>query len=434
MVEDELSKAWAARRAVTPIDAVMRFSDEGLVLGAGTVLTKSSDPGREFLDDPWELRLQALLAVAHLRRPTVESLAHLRGAVRRWSEGHHALASMHLSLSRVDRLMRPEADAHRLFLADGMLNAGFEANAIIDAIEAGIPDLIGFRKYDPDQPRVPAGSGRASGQWTSSSGDAAAGADTRSEADASLGIMNPPTTAGANAQPLVDPTQSEVNPNTITHVADPEYETMFASRIAHAKCVDAAVEASAHDAANDNFPRNLDLTNCRNAFAASVAMSVFMQVQPLPLGGGVRFPHGGVVKIDKGRIDRYVPPRYGYLSPLLRRHPEFERASSSLEAESMDGYSFPPWKPAPGEVVQSSPAGFGPGEQVVAAFCSRINGTLIEKTRSVSKQWGKIVRAKIALEHQESPTTALLTCWARTNSDVRFDLAFDCCGDCGKPE
>jgi hypothetical protein len=246
--------------------------------------------------------------------------------------------------------------------------------------------------------------------------------------------MNPPTAVGANAQPLVDPTQSEVNPNTITHVADPEYETPFASRIAYAKCVDAAVEAAEHDAANDNFPRNLDLNNCRNAFLSSTAMSVFMQVQPLPLGGGVRFPHGGVVKIDKGRIDRYIPPRYGYLSPVLRRPPEYKRKVSHLEVERIDGHSFPPWKPDPSEVATSSSVGFGVIERVVGAFSSRMNGELVDQTRSVSQQWGMIVRAKVALKYRETPATALLTCWAHANSNVRFDLAFDCCADCGKPE
>ena len=45
MLADRLSKAWDARRRSTAIDPVMRFSDEGLVLGAGTVLAKSDESG-----------------------------------------------------------------------------------------------------------------------------------------------------------------------------------------------------------------------------------------------------------------------------------------------------------------------------------------------------------------------------------------------------
>lgn len=37
MLAERLNKAWAARRGSSAIDVVMRFADEGLVLGAGTV-------------------------------------------------------------------------------------------------------------------------------------------------------------------------------------------------------------------------------------------------------------------------------------------------------------------------------------------------------------------------------------------------------------
>src|SRR5579859_5758747 len=122
MFADELAKAWAERRASTAIDLVMRFSNEGLVLGAGTLLAKGGHSGRDLSIDTRDRRLQALLAAAHKRRPAVASLAHLRRAAERWREGHDGLAAMHLALSQVDRLMRPEADARCLFLADQLLS------------------------------------------------------------------------------------------------------------------------------------------------------------------------------------------------------------------------------------------------------------------------------------------------------------------------
>ena len=133
MLAERLEKAWRARRGSTPVDAAMRFSHEGLVLGAGTLLAKSGGRGRALSVDPSAPRLRALLAAAHGRKPAAGALAHLRKAAERWSEGQDALATMHLALSQVDRLEQPEADAHRLFLADGLLNAGFEANAILTA-------------------------------------------------------------------------------------------------------------------------------------------------------------------------------------------------------------------------------------------------------------------------------------------------------------
>jgi hypothetical protein len=172
MLAERLDKAWDARRGSGAIDPVMRFSDEGLVLGAGTVLAKSAASGRDIQVDPSEPRLQALLAAAHGRRPAVGSLAHLRKAAVRWNEGQDAMAAMHLALSRLGRLRRPEADAHRLFLAEGLLKCGVEADAIIAAIETNASDIERLQKFNPDQPRVAAGSGRTSGEWTTTGGGA----------------------------------------------------------------------------------------------------------------------------------------------------------------------------------------------------------------------------------------------------------------------
>ena len=78
---------------------------------------------------------------------------------------------MHLALSRLEKLREPEADAHRLFLADGLMNSGVPADEIVITVEMGPAAFERLRKYSPDQPRVPAGSGRPSGQWTSGSAD-----------------------------------------------------------------------------------------------------------------------------------------------------------------------------------------------------------------------------------------------------------------------
>jgi hypothetical protein len=142
----------------------MRFADAGLVLGAGSVLSPAGDTARDISIDISQPRLLALLAAAHLRAATASGLAHIRRAAERWGEGEDHLASMHLALSRLDRLGRPAADAQRLFLADRLLDGGFRAETIIKALD--LPLSGGTWKYSPDQPRVPAGSGRTSGEWT----------------------------------------------------------------------------------------------------------------------------------------------------------------------------------------------------------------------------------------------------------------------------
>jgi hypothetical protein len=200
---------------------------------------------------------------------------------------------MHLALSQVDRLMRPEADAQRLFLADELLDAGLDADAIIRAIEADAPDFEGLRKFDPDQPRVPAGSGRASGQWTSG--------------------------GGAGAPSTADPQQPEVNPGTIT---DAEYYD--ACKAATIDCIDvaASVNSDNGDAANDNYNEDgfkADLTKCRQADFACNLLSIAIEDIPLLDYGGVIFPHQGVVLMQKGRQDRYIPPLPGGRRPSFRR-------------------------------------------------------------------------------------------------------------------
>jgi len=293
MLADRLSKAWGARRGSTPIEPVMRFSDEGLVLGAGTVLARSNGSGRAIAVDPSGPRLHALLTAAHLRRPTAGALAHLRKAAERWSQGHDGLATMHLALSQVGRLERPEADAQRLFLAGELLDAGFEADTIVDAIEAGGPALERLQKYDPDQPRVPAGSGRTSGEWTSTGG----------------GSSDLP-------QSTPEPSQPEVNPSTITDTAYHD-----ACGEAHRDCLKAAVQANSQHA-NDNFDAlEADVTECGKADLACNLLSIAIEDVPLLDYGGVIFPHKGVVLIQKGRQDRYIPPLPGGRRPYFSRTP-----------------------------------------------------------------------------------------------------------------
>jgi hypothetical protein len=198
---------------------------------------------------------------------------------------------MHLALSQVDRLEQPEADAHRLFLADGLLNAGFEANAILTAIEAGGAALERLQKFDPDQPRVPAGSGRTSGEWTST------GAGSSEAAQSAAGSPQP-----------------EVNPSTITDAA--YYDACGAATV---DCIDAAAEANRADVLNDiEDGWKADIKKCRDADRVCNTMSIAVEDLPLPLSGGIIFPHRGVVLIRKGQQDRYIPPLPGGRRPYWK--------------------------------------------------------------------------------------------------------------------
>jgi hypothetical protein len=174
-VEPEALEArWRSLDAGRASELEMRFSDAGLIMGVDTVLARAGGSARDIPIDVTDSRLLALLAVAHLRAPTPSGLAHVRKAAERWSGGEDALARMHLALSRLAQLERPAADARRLFLADGLLDTGLDAGTLVRALDLEAPPARLVSKYSPDQPRVPAGSGRTSGEWTTGSGSSSA--------------------------------------------------------------------------------------------------------------------------------------------------------------------------------------------------------------------------------------------------------------------
>ena len=295
MLAERMDEAWRARRDSIEVDSVIRLTDEGLVLGAGTLLMTSSEARSGRSIEAAEARLCTLLAAAHLRQPTAQAINHVVKAAQRWSEGHEGLATMHLALSGLARLERPEADAHRLFLADALLKAGVNASAITDAVD---PAYSPLRRYSPDQPRVPAGSGRTSGEWTTGEGG---------QSNSATPQLSP------NAAP------PEVNPDSITPAATQAFASVHACKIAESECVTAAYNL-AGEADNDNEPYN-DISRCRQAGLVCDTMSWIIEDIPGLDYGGVIFPHRGVVIIQKGRLDRYIPPLAGFKTPPFSRHP-----------------------------------------------------------------------------------------------------------------
>jgi hypothetical protein len=72
----------------------------------------------------------------------------------------------HIHLAFLDLPKIDEAGAYRLFLAGTALEKGVSPSDLLKAL--GFPGAArDIEKYNPDQPRVPVGSGRESGQWTS---------------------------------------------------------------------------------------------------------------------------------------------------------------------------------------------------------------------------------------------------------------------------
>jgi hypothetical protein len=174
MPVDALRKQWDARAASAPLHCMMTFEGDALVLGAGTKLAlveRDAETSRVTLD---VTPLIAKLSAAY-RRPIDDfTLRHIKRALATRAEGKTVVALTHLALTGLPRLTNPVADARRLFMADELLQAGVGPQVILKALELSDAPIAIERRYNPDQPRVPAGSGRESGQWTD--GDAAGSA------------------------------------------------------------------------------------------------------------------------------------------------------------------------------------------------------------------------------------------------------------------
>ncbi|MGO8848024.1 MAG: hypothetical protein ACLQFI_22415 [Methylocella sp.] len=145
----------------------LEITDLGFTLGAGTVLAKMDLDGRGrprlALGD--ETRVRALLAAALGRPAETYVLEKMRRAAELWNEGEKALAHIHLAFARLP-LFEGEEQTLRLRLAEECLDCGVMPAEVMKA-QGSQSALLSLLKYDQGQARVPAGSGRASGQWTS---------------------------------------------------------------------------------------------------------------------------------------------------------------------------------------------------------------------------------------------------------------------------
>jgi hypothetical protein len=114
---------------------------------------------------PCQSRLKnglGLLAVAYGEKISQAALASLRRVVKHWQGGDKCLAAIHLAQMGLPDI--GEDAAYRLSLAAELIDAGVAPRE--PARELGFDPPADLAKYNPDQPRVPAGSGRESGQWT----------------------------------------------------------------------------------------------------------------------------------------------------------------------------------------------------------------------------------------------------------------------------
>jgi hypothetical protein len=166
-MDQRLREAWHARERAFPIYPVLHLAPEGLVLGAGTVLVPVQEARQLTSLDGQEARVLALLSAAYGKAVAPAVLGNIARAADAWRRGDDCLAYIHLAHSRLPALQDSYEAARRLFVVEGFLEAGGNPRGVLAALGVDAAHIESFEKaYNSAEPRVPAGSGRASGEWT----------------------------------------------------------------------------------------------------------------------------------------------------------------------------------------------------------------------------------------------------------------------------
>src|SRR5277367_3981795 len=92
-------------------------------------------------------------------------------------------------------------------------------------------------------------------------------------------------------------------------------------------------------------------------------------------------------------------------------------------------FKYPPWEfVANNEVETSYSSEFNNCEAVIREFASKGGGIISERRYSVSKKWGKILRAKVGFTRANMAVTSLVTCWAGAGPEVQIAVEVEGCG------
>lgn len=208
---DILEARWREESHLRCFHPYLHIDENGLSLGAGTLLTPmgtDASGAPVLLLDGQEQRILAILSIGYRKPVSIAALKFIKRASMQWSKGEKAIAHFELAYARLPRF-ETRSEARWLFYADGLVKFGVSPQALMRArgLDTREVDLL---KYNADQPRVPAGHGRQSGQWTSG--------DDGSAQDSSIAISGSPDEA--NQQDTLS--SNETSSNAVVSDVSPE--------------------------------------------------------------------------------------------------------------------------------------------------------------------------------------------------------------------
>lgn len=148
------------------------------MLGADTFLVRMGETrsgAKALAVEADRERLLSLLGVSYWDQVPPSIVKNIKNASEQWRRGEKALAHIHSAFARLPRLESAN-DVYRFYLAEALLDDGLPPREML--AELGLGRVMRqLDKFDPDRPRVPAGSGRESGQWTKDGSLASTSAD-----------------------------------------------------------------------------------------------------------------------------------------------------------------------------------------------------------------------------------------------------------------
>ncbi len=214
--------------------ATVAIDDAGLKIGTRTLLAlfggrgAAKGAGRLALDPE---RVLALLSIAACHPVAARALVGIEAAAGHWARGDRALATIRLAFAGLPQLAEP-VDVARLQAAAWLLDQGMTPRRLMKelGLDTAPLDEAGdwLDKYNPDQPRVPAGHGVESGRWGSSDGAAAFDLPrgplrvSQLRFDPVRVAANGPFTPGGFGTTFTTPTSNPLDPKGLNKPPTPE--------------------------------------------------------------------------------------------------------------------------------------------------------------------------------------------------------------------
>ncbi len=188
-----LKERWNERVRRQPFHSSLNITENGLLLGAGTCLAPMMKDrfGVLTLDlDGREEHILALLSLAFQKPVPIAALKFIKRASMQWAKGEKALAHLELAYAALPNFEATD-DAYQLFCADSLIAEGVSPRWLMRSVglDTYELDLLKGHGYNPNQPRVPAGNGHASGEWGEGGGTQA---DRTTQVAQNIGSKEPP--------------------------------------------------------------------------------------------------------------------------------------------------------------------------------------------------------------------------------------------------